>query len=225
MMPQQDSVQPPRMAVWLVDLFASEDQDAPILGDLLEEFRAVALHSGVAPARSWYWRQVGKTLVQLIAGQFRIAPWSITAPVLASVLLWWLAELGMWAVLSKSWRFPQFVEWPEVLRLGWFLLHRNGAVIWLIYVLIPNATLAMLIGWAVAGANRGREVVVALALGLVMSVLTVPAVTYAFHVVGMPSSFSGPRALQLSITVPIAIVIGGIFRRKTTRRTPQLSAS
>ena len=46
-------VQPPRFAVWLVNLFTPCEQSDSILGDLLEEFSGLASKSGMAFARRW----------------------------------------------------------------------------------------------------------------------------------------------------------------------------
>ena len=68
-------VRPPRIAVWLVDLFTPNKQSESIPGDLLEEFSEHASKSGVASARRWYWRQSVKTVARLIATGFLVAPW------------------------------------------------------------------------------------------------------------------------------------------------------
>ncbi|PYU25301.1 MAG: hypothetical protein DMG30_05885 [Acidobacteria bacterium] len=47
---QADFVRPARIAIWLVKLFASAEEES-ILGDLLEEYSNLALKSGVAFAR------------------------------------------------------------------------------------------------------------------------------------------------------------------------------
>ena len=47
---QASFVRPPRMAVWLVDLFTPNKQSESIPGDLLEEFSELASKSGVASA-------------------------------------------------------------------------------------------------------------------------------------------------------------------------------
>jgi hypothetical protein len=54
---------PPRLAAWLVNLFASVEDAESILGDLHEEFSDIVSKSGVVPARRWYWRQSVKTIV------------------------------------------------------------------------------------------------------------------------------------------------------------------
>ncbi len=61
-MSQASFVQPPRIAVWLVDLFTPDKQAESIPGDLLEEFSDLASKSGVAFARRWYWRHSVKTI-------------------------------------------------------------------------------------------------------------------------------------------------------------------
>ena len=60
-----DFVQPPRIAVWLVNLFTPAKETESIPGDLLEEFSQLASKSGVTVARSWYWRQTAKTIAHL----------------------------------------------------------------------------------------------------------------------------------------------------------------
>jgi len=47
----QASFQPPRGAVWLIELFTPYEQAESIPGDLLEEFSDLASKSGVAYAR------------------------------------------------------------------------------------------------------------------------------------------------------------------------------
>ena len=46
-------VQPPRIAVWLVNLFTPAEEAESILGDLLEEYSHLESKSGVTFARSW----------------------------------------------------------------------------------------------------------------------------------------------------------------------------
>jgi hypothetical protein len=83
---QADFVRPPRIATWLVKLFASAEEES-ILGDLLEEYSDLALKSGVAFAQRWYWRQAVKTIAHLGGTGFRGAPWSTTAAVIGGFVL------------------------------------------------------------------------------------------------------------------------------------------
>jgi len=86
-MTHASSVQPPRVAVWLLDLFTPYEQTESIPGDLLEEFSDVASKSGVANARRWYLRQSVRTILHLVRSGFRVAPWSIAGAVVGGVLL------------------------------------------------------------------------------------------------------------------------------------------
>ena len=84
---QSHFVQPPRFAVWLLSLFAPDEDAESILGDLFEEFSLLASKSGVPFARRWYWRQTLKTVLQLAGLGFRTAPWLTTAAIVAGFML------------------------------------------------------------------------------------------------------------------------------------------
>ena len=99
------STQPPRLAVWLVNLFTVPDNAEAIVGDLLEEFSQIAHQAGVVFARRWYWRQALKTIVHLICTAYRAAPWWTAAGVaggfLTRRLLGRLVEPTIFAVLDR----------------------------------------------------------------------------------------------------------------------------
>jgi hypothetical protein len=105
------SVQPPRLAVWLINLFSVPDNEEAIIGDLLEEFSQIALQAGVVFARRWYWRQALKTIVHLIYNAYRAAPWLTSAGVaggmLARRLLWRLVEPTIFAFLVR-YQIPEY---------------------------------------------------------------------------------------------------------------------
>jgi hypothetical protein len=50
---QEDFVRPPRIASWLVNLFAAGEEVESLLGDMLEKFSHLASKSGVAFAKNW----------------------------------------------------------------------------------------------------------------------------------------------------------------------------
>jgi hypothetical protein len=82
-----DFVEPPRVANWLVNLFAADEESESLQGDMLEEFSHLASQSGVGFARSWYWRQTRKTIAHLVGTAFRTAPWLTAGTVIAGFLL------------------------------------------------------------------------------------------------------------------------------------------
>lgn len=84
----QASPRPPRLAVWLIELFVPDEQASSVLGDLLEEFSDVATKSSVGNAQRWYWRQTLPTVLHLLGSGFRAAPWfQILQPLCVPVLL------------------------------------------------------------------------------------------------------------------------------------------
>jgi hypothetical protein len=99
------SLQPPRLAVWLVNLFTVPNDAEAMVGDLLEEFSQIADQAGVVFARRWYWRQAWKTIVHLIYTAYRAAPWLTSAGVVGGFLtrglLWRLVEPTIFAVLVR----------------------------------------------------------------------------------------------------------------------------
>ena len=105
------SLQPPRLAVWLVNLFTVPDNAEVIMGDLLEEFSQIADQAGVVFARRWYWRQSLKTIVYLIYTAYRTAPWLTSAGVaggmLARRLLWRWVEPTIFAFLDR-YQIPEY---------------------------------------------------------------------------------------------------------------------
>ena len=84
---QSPFVQPPRFAVWLLTLFALDDEAESILGDLLEEFTLLASSSGGPFARRWYWRQTLNTVLQLAVLGFRTSPWLTAAAIAGGFFL------------------------------------------------------------------------------------------------------------------------------------------
>ena len=145
------SLRLPRLAAWLVSLFGSSEQAESILGDLAEEFSDIALKSGVASARRWYWRQSLKTIAHLASRSFRTAPLSLAGIVLLGFLFRWFSAT-----------FPEHVV-IAILRAQrpYSKLHYDFYV-WLVTWGIPIACVVemILIGCAIAAIARGKEIVV-----------------------------------------------------------------
>jgi hypothetical protein len=201
-MTKSSVVQPPRLAVWLVNLFIPYEQTESILGDLLEEFSDLALKSDVAFARRWYWRQSVKTIGHLIGSGFRSAPWRIAGAVLIGFLLLpyglILPEKIIVAVLRV---FPVYPNYD----------HKNVYELWMFWV-----PLAIHIGWVivriiigciVAILAKGREMIATIALGLSSLPLRLVAI-----IVNRPGRVFTPPAILIGFIV--AFVIGGVIVRE-----------
>ena len=202
---------PPRVAAWLIELFAPMECAEGVLGDLEEEFAGRLQQSGCRAARRWYRHQAVRTTVHLSWGSIRSAPWSTPAQVLASfvvgLLLYGVVSIWVARLVSNlpiydydisvwSWRVAAFIR----------------------LVLLPVA-----LGWSIAAFARDREMVMTtLVVGLVvgMSLLGVVAADVRLHVSG-PGPRMGPfrlltHVLEIVLTqlvLPLGIVAGGMVRR------------
>jgi hypothetical protein len=209
-------VQPPRFAVWLVDLFTPYEQAESISGDLLEEFNDLVLKSGATFARRWYWRHTVKTVANLVSSGFRVAPWRIAGAVLLGHLLLWygfvLPEKAIVAVLRI---FPVYPNYD----------HKNIVALWMFWVPLAIQIgwfiVAIFVGCLVAAAAKGREMVATMTLGFTL---------LAPRLVGMVVHWPPPvpRFLRLDfvLVLIVAFVIGGgIVRKFRLAVAPRRSAS
>jgi len=203
---QADFVQPPRIAVWLVNFFAPAEEAESIVGDLLEEFTQLASKSGVAIARSWYWGQSVRTIAHLASG-FRAAPWTTIAAVVGGFLLircgLKLSHTAVEAVLD---RYQVWENHFDVYR-PWI-----GITVGMEHVIVTT-----FVGIIVAAAAKGREMTATSALGLFLSALGVSgALTGVARTTG-DGDYGFLWTLPWILASSIAAVVGGAIVR--TRRS------
>jgi hypothetical protein len=155
--------QPPRLAVWLVNLFTPYEQAESIPGDLLEEFSAVASRSGVASARRYYWRHSLRTIAALIGAGFRDAPGTITVAVSTGFLLLVfgsaMPERIVVAILRTQRPYSNTHVQAYMLFLTWGML-------------VAGFVESLIIGCIVAVVAKGRETLATMTLFLILSELT-----------------------------------------------------
>ncbi|QNI32561.1 hypothetical protein H7849_00580 [Alloacidobacterium dinghuense] len=100
------AARPPRIADWLISLFAVLDEAESILGDLQEEFSLKVSRFGLAFARRWYWSQTLRTVVHLASVSARTRPWLTASAVVGGFLvrkvLGPLVEPAMFALIERS---------------------------------------------------------------------------------------------------------------------------
>jgi hypothetical protein len=197
---QSHFVQPPRLAVWFLTLFALDDEAESILGDLLEEFSALASKSGVGFARRWYWRQTWKTVVQLAGHGFRTAPWLTTAAVAGGFFLQKFADRLVESTIFRV------IERYQVYN------HHFGMYVFLASTGIDIGFLLtfLCMGFMVAFVARGRELVATITLGLIFGAMMV----FAFPLVVAQSGYDVALSrLMVCFADSFAIVIGGVIVR------------
>ena len=203
------SLQPPRLAVWLVNLFTVADNAEAIMGDLLEEFSQIVDQVGVVSARRWYWRQALKTIVHLIYTAYRAAPWTTSAGVaggfLARRLLGRLVEPTIFAVLDRY-------QIPEV-HFNLYLFFATTGID------IGHLLVFLLVGCIAAVAAKQREMAAATTLSLIFAIMTAAAVL-TWMVAG---HYGMLWRLTWNFADSFAVLIGGAIVR--THRAPHLSGN
>jgi hypothetical protein len=212
MTPQSHFVQPPRLAVWLLTLFALDDEAESILGDLLEEFTLLASKSGVPFARRWYWRQTLKTVYQLADHGFRTAPWSTMVAVLGGfslrLVLAGRVEPAIVAVLDRYQVYEH--------HFSTYMFFASTGID------IGHLITFLFVGFIAAFVARGREMVATISLGLFWGALTVAS----FPAVVMQSGYGTALSRGMvyfadSLVMVIAGVIVRTHRLGSKARHPQ----
>jgi hypothetical protein len=205
-------LQPPPIAVWLLNQFTSVEETESILGDLLEEFSHLASKSGVAVARSWYWRQTVKTIVHLAGTGFRVAPWSTTA-----------AILGGWLLLRVVSGLPDLVLSAMTDRyLAYWSTHFKMYMFWASDgMLMGHLIGSMVVGGMVALAAKGREMVATTTLGLIQGAMIGASLLWVAGHGPMDTGW-----MLWSCAGPFAIVVGGavVRRLRSAAATPHSNA-
>jgi hypothetical protein len=197
-------VRAPRVAGWLVDLFASHGQAESMSGDLQEEFSDVASKSGVAVAHRWYWRQSVKSIPHLIGTEFRVAPRLIISTVLGGWLLLALGDSLPVRAINAVLRYQHVNPYYANFDLWVFCYNRAIQTGYFIE--------AVLIGCIVAMAAKSREMVATITLGLIRGVFTGVGIL-VLVAKRWPESAVLLPFLVFPITNMIAIFIGGAIVR------------
>jgi hypothetical protein len=204
------STQPPRFAVWLVNLFTVPDNAEAIMGDLLEEFSQIAHQAGIVFARRWYWRQALKTIVHLIYSAYRAAPWATSAGVaggfLTRRLLWKLVEPTIFTVLDRY-------QIPELHFSLYVFFASTGIDIGYLLVFL-------FVGCIAAFVAKEREMAAATTLSVIFTAMTgVAAVSWVVQ-----GDYWALWRLTWNFADTFAILIGGAIVR-TQRSARHLSGN
>lgn len=149
----------PRLAAWLIDLFASEGQAESILGDLHEEFSDLVIKRGSVYARRWYWRQSVKSIFHLTRAAI-CAPRSIAGVVLFGFLLRWFSATVPGQVVDGILRMQRPYSNLHYGRYVWLLTYGTPLI---------DGLWNMLIGSIVAVLAKGKELVATITLGIVFA--------------------------------------------------------
>jgi hypothetical protein len=197
---QAHFAQPPRLAVWLLGLFAIAEEAETIQGDLVEEFSLFSSSSGLAAARKWYWRQTIRTVPQLARVSLRSAPWLAGAAVLGGFwlrkLIGPLVEPAIFAVIE---RFQLFQH-----HFGIYLFLASTGID------IGHIIAFLFIGFVVAFVARRNEMVATIALALLYAALAVFA---SIYIVARTGNNAYLWRLMWYFADSFAIVVAGVIVR------------
>jgi len=195
------SSEPPRLAAWIVPLFTPAELSEAILGDLHEEYLQLRLKAGGKAASRWYNRHALQTIVKVAASGFRGAPLSTTIAVVGGfLLLRFVHALPDKFLLAITDRYLMF--WS-----GHFQTY-----LWVLRALPIEYFLgSVLVGFVVALAAKGREMIVTLTLGFILCAMAVAASVWIVAITGDTSFLWN---VPLHFTDPLAIVIGGAVVRR-----------
>jgi hypothetical protein len=192
--------QPPRLATRFVALFASPEDGEAMLGDLAEEFPAIASEKGDARARRWYWRQCIRTAAHIVFGSMRARPWwtaGVVALSVVTVMVLQRAARSAGVALVTRYEVYQYVSpsvfWTSTLWLPWFV---TGLCIALVYRKRPMVA----------------AVVVVLSIAFILFVVDPIVLTFAKPGPSSPA-YSIVDALRLLTTFGSLVVLGGLTGR------------
>ena len=199
-------VQPPRIAVWLIELFASDAQIEPVQGDLLEDFSLIASRSGIPAARRWYWKQSLKTSLQLFRSGFRSAPGLIAVTTIGAYFFLWATQwLPARLVIDVFDHYPGFFD---AHFYCWLLcLHYGGPIVsWIV---------AILLGCLIGVVANGKEIVATATFG-VFRIVVAPIFTIALfgaYMALLPHNYRNSNLGYIGVVVMRGVNFAEAYRQ------------
>ena len=191
------NVQPPAIAVWLIDLFIPERQNESVKGDLLEEFSSLATKFNGPTARNWYWRHSTKTVAHLI---FR-TPWIIATALLS----------GYFVLMNATNVFMERTILPGV---------SSADIYWGTITATSFASLTA--SWVLAMIAKGRELVATILLAWLFVVSTVASELIASNFLPplqIPLLHPILLTVQASLVIALGLTVRQVRLMRSRRRT------
>jgi hypothetical protein len=184
------------------------------MGDLLEEFSALVIKSGLAFARGWYWRQTLRTVAHAGGNAVSSAPWLMLVAILGGL---WL--IGF-ATRSSAHGMHTFLDAHRL-----YESHPDAYLFWSKFPLkIGRVIVCGLVGAIVALAAKRMEMIAVIAISLVQIALFLTAVVAAIAR-GEPWFHWFIAMLQWNGLCSIAIVVAGLVVRTCRYRKATRSSA
>jgi hypothetical protein len=182
---------PPRLATWLLGLVATRAQHSNILGDLQEELADLVSREGATRARRWYWGQSVRTLAHLVGGQIRRAPAAAAAFGIGGFAFYLLIERAL-----------QFTAMRAVTHSNPYA-YVDGVAFWKAVDVTARYVLPVTVGWTIARAARGREVMTAVCVCAAGTIWV-----FSFYAIWLAANL-GLVQLHLSVVLPMSVFSPG----------------
>jgi hypothetical protein len=165
-------LQPPWLASWLVFFCAPAPQSDAILGDLHEEFVVISEEAGATAARSWYWRNALRTIVDLLASAMRAAPFRLAGTLLSALFVQSYAFRSYAVVMNQVLNhYRMYESHPDA--YVWFF--NWGFNCW-------HLAIAFIFGMLVAAASRDREAITVLSFAAIQFGLLVTGIGFVLSI-------------------------------------------
>jgi hypothetical protein len=208
------SIDPPRVATWLLRRFSTGTHAEAIAGDLLEQYQSIR-------SPFWYWRQVLSAVIADLAGSVM----ANKARTLGALVAGWIAYFALSFpanAVIKSLRRPT-LRWLGGISAEAYSKYGGPEPTMLLMLQIESSLVVcvacLITGWIVAKLTRSSASVAALALSVLVfeyGMIAILSTTQPW-----PEGATFPIApLVLTIGRPLGVLIGGLLAIREPRRSP-----
>lgn len=210
---QRNLPKPPCIAECLTSLFLPTDVAEAVIGDLQEEFSALAVSSGASQARSWYRRQAVRTFLHAGPNAFRGAPVRMLITLLGAL---WL--LGF----ATSHSTHQMQRLLDALRV--YEVDPSAYLFWLKFPLeIGRVVICTVLGCLVALVNKRYELPATASLALAQLTMfcagAITVIAYSHHWLDWFVAMAPWNILCAMATVAGGVIVLKCRRSKTVHVT------
>ena len=207
------SIQPPRIATWLLRRFSAGPHAEAIAGDLLEQYQSIR-------SPFWYWRQVLSAVIADVAGSVM----ANKARMLGALVAGWIAYFALSfpaTAVVRSLRRPT-LRWLGGISAEAYSKYGGPEPTMLLMLDIESSLVVyaacFICGWIVARLTRSSASVAAFAVSLLLfeyAMIAILSVTQPW-----PEGATFPIApLFLVAGRPVSALLGGLLAIKEPRRS------
>jgi hypothetical protein len=197
---------PPAAASFLVELCAASAEADGLLGDLREEFNAIAARDGAGAARAWYWRHALGTAWHLSAGALIRRPGRFAL----------VGVLGILASFPIAWSARWSAELLVTTMPVYYYVSAN--LFWLAVANGPLLASSLITTWVSGERPVGVALAILAAMLAIVGIIEPLAMTMFDPRPHRTAAFFANRAVWALVYWSLPIVIGALAGRVFSRR-------